>query len=212
MGSKISNRMNLKKVGVIDYGLGNLGSVVNALKFLNCEVEILKTPSRNNHDHLVLPGVGSFKKGMQELTKRSWDTALKEYAEKDTKILGICLGMQLLFSSGEEDGNTKGLNFFEGHCSKLKNSKNYPIPHIGFNSVFHDGSNIWNKINENCSLYFVHSFAVKDTKNDYKQAKTEYGGEKFISYIERKNIYGAQFHPEKSHYTGLKFLKNFIEI
>ena len=107
MGSKISNRMNLKKVGVIDYGLGNLGSVVNALKFLNCEVEILKTPSRNNHDHLVLPGVGSFKKGMQELTKRSWDTALKEYAEKDTKILGICLGMQLLFSSGEEDGNTK---------------------------------------------------------------------------------------------------------
>ena len=81
---------------------------------------------------------------------------------------------------------------------QIKNSKNYPIPHIGFNSVFHDGSKIWNKINENCSLYFVHSFAVKDTKNDYKQAKTEYGGEKFISYIERKNIYGAQFHPEKA--------------
>ena len=198
MGSKISNRMNLKKVVVIDYGLGNLGSVVNALKFLNCEVEILKTPSRNNHDHLVLPGVGSFKKGMQELTKRSWDTALKEYAEKDTKILGICLGMQLLFSSGEEDGNTKGLNFFEGHCSKLKNSKNYPIPHIGFNSVFHDGSNIWNKINENCSLYFVHSFAVKDTKNDYKQAKTEYGGEKFISYIERKIFMGLNFIQKKA--------------
>ena len=92
--------MNLKKVGVIDYGLGNLGSVVNALKFLNCEVEILKTPSRNNHDHLVLPGVGSFKKGMQELTKRSWDTALKEYAEKDTKILGICWECNYYFHLG----------------------------------------------------------------------------------------------------------------
>jgi len=205
--------MNSKKVGVIDYGLGNLGSVVNALKFLNCEVGVLETPSSsNNYDHLVLPGVGSFKKGMQELIKRSWDTALKEYAEKNTKILGICLGMQLLFSSGEEDGNTKGLNFFKGHCSKLKNSKNYPIPHIGFNSVFHDGSNIWNNINEKCSLYFIHSFAVKDTVNDYKHAITEYGEEKFISYIEKKNIFGAQFHPEKSHYTGLKFLKNFIEI
>lgn len=205
--------MNSKKVGVINYGLGNLGSVVNALKFLNCNVEILKTPtSSNNHDYLILPGVGSFKKGMQELIKRSWDAALKEHAEKNTKILGICLGMQLLFSSGEEDGNTKGLNFFDGHCSKLKYSKNYPVPHIGFNSVFHDGSNIWNKINKKCSLYFVHSFAVKDTKNDYKHSITEYGEEKFISYIEKKNIFGAQFHPEKSHYAGLKFLKNFIEL
>ena len=178
---------------------------------MNCEVEILKTPSRNNHDHLVLPGVGSFKKGMQELTKRSWDTALKEYAEKDTKILGICLGMQLLFSSGEEDGNTKGLNFFEGHCSKLKNSINYPIPHIGFNSVFHDGSNIWNKINEKCSLYFVHSFAVKDNKNKYKHATTEYGGEKFISYIEKKYLWGSISSRKKPLYW-FKIFKNFIEI
>ena len=198
MGAKISNRMNSKKVAVIDYGLGNLGSVVNALKFLNCNVEILKTPSSSkNYDHLVLPGVGSFKKGMQELTKRSWDTALREYAEKYKNTRYMFRNAIIVFFRRRR-WKYKRSKFFEGHCSKLKNSINYPIPHIGFNSVFHDGSNIWNKINEKCSLYFVHSFAVKDNKNKYKHATTEYGGEKFISYIEKKNIFGAQFHPEKA--------------
>ena len=208
MGAKISNRMNSKKVAVIDYGLGNLGSVVNALKFLNCNVEILKTPSSKNYDHLVLPGVGSFKKGMQELTKRSWDTALKEYAEKDTKILGICLGMQLLFSSGEEDGNTKGLNFFEGHCSKLKNSKNYPIPHIGFNSVFHDGSNIWNKINENVHYTLYIHLPLKIIKISINMQRQNMG-EKSLSLTLKKKYFWSSISSRKKPLYWFKIFKKF---
>jgi glutamine amidotransferase len=205
--------MKTKKIGVIDYGLGNLASVVNALRYLKYDVKIIsKSEDSKLYTHLILPGVGSFKRGMEKLKQNSWDIVLKEYNNKQCgKILGICLGMQLLFSSGEEEGVTEGLNFFEGTCNKLKASTNYPIPHIGFNSVSHNGKGIWNGINQNCFLYFVHSFAIKDTNKKNKQIITNYGNENFISFIESDNIFGAQFHPEKSHVAGLKFLKNFIE-
>ena len=204
--------MKTKKIGIIDYGLGNLASVVNALRYLKYNAEIISNSEDSKlYTHLILPGVCSFKKGMEELKKNSWDIVLKDYNKQGGKILGICLGMQLLFSSSEEEGVTEGLNFFEGICTKLKASTNYPIPHIGFNSVSHNGSGIWNGINKNCFLYFVHSFAIKNTHKKNKQAITKYGKEDFISFIEGDNIFGAQFHPEKSHVVGLKFLKNFIE-
>ena len=204
--------MKTKKIGVINYGLGNLASVVNALRYLKYNPEIISNSEDSKlYTHLILPGVGSFKKGMEELKKNSWDIVLKDYNKQGGKILGICLGMQLLFSSSEEEGVTEGLNFFEGICTKLKASTNYPIPHIGFNSVSHNGNGIWNGINKNCFLYFVHSFAIKNTNKKNKQAITKYGKEDFISFIEGDNIFGAQFHPEKSHVVGLKFLKNFIE-
>lgn len=201
-----------KKIAIIDYGFGNQASVANAIQYLNYEAEIINEPNKaSNYTHLILPGVGSFKKGMDEIKKRSWDITLKKFNKENKKILGICLGMQLLFSHGDEDGGSDGLSFFEGTCAKLKTLKNYPIPHIGFNSVLHDGNEIWDGIDNKSYLYFVHSYAIKETDSKNKYAFTEYGNEKFISYIENKNIYGAQFHPEKSHFTGLKFLKNFLE-
>ncbi len=204
--------MSNKNIGIIDYGFGNLGSVLNALKYLDYNVKIIKKSSdAKNFSHLILPGVGSFKKAMEELVKQSWVDTLKKFNKSGGKILGICLGMQLLFSSGEEDGLTNGLKFFDGKCTKLNSFDNYPIPHIGFNSVQHDGTNIWKNINKNSYLYFVHSYAIKNTSTNCKCAYTKYGNEKFISYIENNNIFGAQFHPEKSHMTGLKFIKNFIE-
>lgn len=205
--------MTIKKIGIIDYGFGNQASVVNAIRYLNYDADIIRNSKKSDqYTHLILPGVGSFKKGMDEIKKGSWDIVLKDYNQQGKKILGICLGMQLLFSSGEEDGSTKGLNFFEGTCSKLKTSANYPIPHIGFNSVSHDSTSLWKDINDDCFLYFVHSYAIKKTNKKDKIALTKYGEEEFVSFIEGKNIYGAQFHPEKSHFVGLKFLKNFLEV
>tara|TARA_Y100000996_G_C22538437_1_gene649131 strand:- start:1269 stop:1889 length:621 start_codon:yes stop_codon:yes gene_type:complete len=204
--------MTTQKIAIIDYGFGNQASVVNAIRFLKYQAEIISdVEDSQNYTHLILPGVGSFKKAMEEIKKRSWDIALKDFNKENKKILGICLGMQLLFSFGEEDGGSNGLNFFEGKCTKLKASKNYPVPHIGFNSVLHDGEDIWKDIDDNPFLYFVHSYAIKEINKNYRHAVTEYGNEKFISFISNKNVYGAQFHPEKSHFTGLKFLKNFLE-
>jgi len=204
--------MTIKKIGIIDYGFGNQASVINAIRYLHYDADIIKNSENSEkYTHFILPGVGSFKKGMEELKKRSWDVVLKDYHKQGKKILGICLGMQLMFTSGEEDGNTSGLNFFEGTCSKLKISKNYPIPHIGFNSVSHNATSLWEGISDDCFLYFVHSYAIKNTNKKNKTALTRYGEEEFISFIENENIYGAQFHPEKSHFVGLKFLKNFLE-
>jgi imidazole glycerol-phosphate synthase subunit HisH len=203
--------MSLKKVGIIDYGCGNLASVINAIKYLKYDVEIIKKNNNLEHfSHLILPGVGSFRAGMEKLKSESWDTALKNYVEAKGKLLGICLGMQLLFNFGEEDGQTEGLNFFKGKCIKLNTYSKFPLPHIGFNSVSHNNSSIWSEIKNDSFFYFVHSYAIKELEEKYDCGTTNYS-EKFISYIENGSVFGAQFHPEKSHLAGLKFIKNFIE-
>ena len=117
--------------------------------------------------------------------------------------------MQMMFEEGSEGGNNKGLGVFHGSCNKF--DSDLVIPHIGFNTVEHNNTKIWNNIPNLSSFYFVHSFRVEETNNEYKFCKTEYG-EKFISFIEKDNVYGSQFHPEKSHTPGLKLLQNFLNL
>lgn len=202
--------MKIKKVCIIDYDAVNIGSIVNAVKHLKMEFEVLKTPRDiNSFSHMILPGVGSFNKAMKIIIKNRWDIAIKEFINYNKPFLGICLGMQLMFEKGTEGGDINGLGLFNGTCEIFKQSK-FPIPHIGFNLVVHNHSSIWKDIKNLSSFYFVHSYRVIGSDSEAKVCKTDYG-EEFVSFIEKNKIYGAQFHPEKSHKVGLQLLKNFLE-
>jgi len=204
--------MILKKkiIGIIDAEFGNLASIINATKYLGFEFHVLKNSSDlKDYSHLILPGVGSYNRASKKLKSLGWYDAIKDFAQKKKPILGICLGMQLMFEEGNEHGLIEGLNFFKGKCTEFNQNKKLPLPHMGFNSVQYANSEIWDGIPNPSPFYFVHSFRIKSIDNDALISKTSYG-EDFVSFIEKKNIYGAQFHPEKSHKAGLKLLKNFI--
>ncbi len=203
---------DLKKICIIDADFGNIASIENAIKFLGYEYETLKKPKDlETFTHLILPGVGSFNKSMKKLILLGWKDCLIENAKKDKPILGICLGMQLMFESGDEHGEIEGLGLFKGSCKNFSKKNKIPLPHIGFNLVNHNNSKIWDGISNPAPFYFVHSYRVEKTSSDAFVSTTFYG-EEFISFIEKKNIFGAQFHPEKSHYKGLKLIKNFMEL
>lgn len=205
-----------KLVIVIDCDFGNIASVTNALKYLKVNFKVLKKPNNiKNASHLILPGVGSFGIASKKIKSSGWFDTIHEFVETKKPLMGICLGMQLLFERGTEDGNENGLGFFEGVCEKFK-KKGLSLPHIGFNTVtYYKNSKIWNNIENHSPFYFIHDYRLLanciSEPTECKISKTFYG-EEFISFIEKNNIYGAQFHPEKSHITGLVMLKNFIEI
>ncbi len=201
----------MKKVAIIDYGAGNTASLVNAIRYINYEPIILKEPVNQNFSHIILPGVGAFGKLAKNLKNFGFDDFLTENKKKGNFILGICIGMQLLFKSSDEGKYEKGLGFIDGNFEMFNNKKNLPIPHIGFNSVKYEKSLIWDKIKNNSSFYFIHSYRIKKIESDCKYATSEYG-EEFICFVEKDNIYGSQFHPEKSHKNGLQFLTNFLNL
>ncbi len=203
--------MSRKKIVIIDGEFGNLGSIINAIRFLGFEFDVMKTVSNlEPYSHLILPGVGSYNRASKRLQSLGWFEAIKDFAESSKPLLGICLGMQLMFEGGEEDGSEKGLSFFKGQCKEFTEDSKFPLPHMGFNLVKHSETKIWDNIPNPSPFYFVHSYRVKNIDNTAKISRTVYG-EEFISFIEKKNIFGAQFHPEKSHKVGLKLLNNFIE-
>jgi len=201
-----------KKIGIIDADFGNLESIINAIRYLGFEFDVLKkTSNLGLHTHLILPGVGSFNQASKKLKSSGWFQALKEFAQEGKPILGICLGMQLMFEFGEEDGFIEGLGFFKGNCERFTKGLNLPLPHMGFNFVSQTESKIWTNIPNPSPFYFVHGYRIKHNDKSAKISKIVYGDE-FVAFIERKNIYGAQFHPEKSHEVGLLLLKNFINL
>ena len=203
--------MSKKKVAIIDAGFGNISSVNNAIKHLGFDFDIITTTSNlNTHTHLILPGVGSFNKASKKLKSLGWFDAIKDFSKKSKPFLGICLGMQLMFESGDEHGDGEGLGFFKGKCEKFSQQNKYPLPHVGFNLVKHSETSIWKNIPSPSPFYFVHSYRISNIKDEAIISKTFYG-EDFIAFIEKKKIFGAQFHPEKSHNVGLKLLKNFID-
>jgi len=208
----------MKKIVIIDYLINNLWSVQSALNNLGYNYKISNDSEViKDSSHLILPGVGSFRLAMLNIKKLRIDQAIKSSLNNGSKILGICLGMQLLASRGYEDGNTAGLNLINAEVKKInisKNKKKIKIPHVGFNSVkFNEKSNLFKGINNYCDFYFVHSFVLSINKltNDHLISTCNYG-EAFISSVEYKNIYGTQFHPEKSQKNGLKIIKNFINL
>jgi len=205
----------MKKVAIIDYGMGNLRSIEKCLNYLGIENKIIDDPKNlKNFTHIILPGVGSFKKAISNLKKNNmYEAIIKISRKKKKKILGICLGMQLLFKSSTEDGITKGLGIIEGKVDKfLINKKLFiKIPHVGFNEVYFEKNNIFFEgIKNKSDFYFDHSYKVSLFSNEINPVLTEYG-ENFLSAFNSKNIFGAQFHPEKSQSNGLLIIQNFIK-
>jgi glutamine amidotransferase len=208
--------MTNANVTIIDYGMGNIWSVVSALKYLNCEVEVSSDPSViMSASTLLLPGVGSFRKAMNSLRGLHLDEAIIESVQgSGKKILGICLGMQLMGSESTEDGKSTGLNliptsveaFSVGDVGAKK------IPHIGFDQVSSlTDFQLFQGIPENADFYFVHSFRMKPANLPGKKATCNYGTE-FLAAYENDNVFATQFHPEKSQTNGLMLLKNFLAI
>jgi len=199
-------------IAVIDYGAGNLKSITNALDFLKVKYKVTDEKEEiEKADKIIFPGVGAFGDCVNSLKKKGLFETLKEEIGKKP-YLGICLGLQVLFEGSEESKGVRGLSIFKGKCKKF-NSKEFKIPQIGWNSI-----NIINKknkllkdIKDDSYFYFVHSYYVDPEDKDIILTKTDYGVD-FVSGIEEDNIFGVQFHPEKSQNCGLEILKNFAEL
>lgn len=202
------------KVCIIDYSAGNIGSVANALDEIGCNFVVSnKKDDLESSDKIILPGVGAFSYGMNNLKRLGLVEILnKEVIENKKPILGICLGMQLFAKKGFENGENPGLGWIDGSVKRiLPNDMTLKVPHVGWNSVdFNKESKIFSGVQDHTSFYFVHSYFF-DTKDFNITSKFEYGGN-FTASIEKNNIYGLQFHPEKSSENGLHMLRNFVEV
>lgn len=206
----------MKKIIILNCNFGNIDSVYNAINYLGYQSEVLTNLKKDFiGSHLILPGVGNFFYGSKKLIEFNIREKIDKFLKNGGLVLGICLGMQLLFSESEEVGNSKGLNFFSGKCENFKKKKsfNLQLPHIGFSKVYHPSTKLWDGIENPSDFYFVHSFRIEKIKR-LENIKVGYSiyGHKFISYIENKNVFGTQFHPEKSKSNGLKILKNFLNL
>jgi glutamine amidotransferase len=203
-----------KLVVIIDYGMGNVGSVKNALDSLGVSNIISTNPKDlEKATHIILPGVGAFKECVKNLKKAGFIEVLcREVLNKKKPYLGICLGMQILSREGEEGGSSLGLGFVKGQTRKFKvDEKKFHLPHVGWNDVaVKQTSRLFVGINRPI-FYFVHSFHFVPTDKNIISGQSEYG-EKFASAIEDKNIFGVQFHPEKSQKAGLQLLENFLNV
>lgn len=201
---------------IIDYGMGNLKSVRNALNYLGIENKISDDYDEiRKADALILPGVGAFPDAMDTIEKLGLDKVIKEETEKGKYLLGICLGMQLLFEKGYEGLERTGLGFIKGNVVKMKDDreKNVKIPHIGWNNLKYNRKDIlFKNIDEGKYVYYVHSYFAQSYNDEDLVAYSEYGENKIPGIIRRNNIIGAQFHPEKSGTVGLDILKNFGEL
>ena len=202
-------------IGIVDYNMGNLASVINAFAKVGADATLESDPSKlAQYDKLILPGVGAFGDAMEHLKSNGMDEAVKAYAETGKPLLGICLGMQLLFESSEEFGSTEGLGLIPGQVVAFDEKRfdhALKVPHMGWNELFvQKETALFTDMQKDFYLYFVHSFhAVCDDK--YAIGKTHYGYE-FVSAVQNGNIYGIQPHPEKSHENGLKIIKNFSKL
>tara|TARA_B100002051_G_C16718959_1_gene631161 strand:- start:1181 stop:1795 length:615 start_codon:yes stop_codon:yes gene_type:complete len=201
------------QVCIIDYGMGNINSITNALNYLGITWNISNSRKDiENFSHLILPGVGSYKVAMNNLNKLDLVDGIKELGLiKKKKILGICLGMQLLGSSSTEDGYTKGLEFVNNKVTKFSSTdKEFRVPHVGFNNIskFSEDFYLFKNINSKDNFYFVHSYKMDLEKNS-NYVLCNYGNE-FLAGFQKENIFGVQFHPEKSQSSGLKVLNNFF--
>lgn len=202
-------------VSILDYNMGNILSVKKAVEKLGYSCNLVSTPPEIlKANKIILPGVGHFKKAMLHIKNFGLDKALNQKViDQKTPILGICLGMQLMCKYSEE-GNTAGLGWFDSKVVKFKfkDQLRYKTPHIGWNQVYFDNPNqLENSIVKECEFYFVHEYYIHDAKEREILTTTKYE-KKFVSGLFRDNIFGVQFHPEKSHQVGQLLIKNFLEI
>ncbi len=206
------NKNNESNICILDYGSGNTKSVFNLLSTLSASVKISNSEEDIiNATHLVLPGVGAFGGAMGKIRRKiPVDLLENEVLFKQKPFLGICVGMQVLASKGYEHGECEGLGWIAGKTTRLETDIN-PLPHIGWNNLeIINPSPILDGIDNEYDFYFLHSYAFRPEEENCVVAKTEYG-ENFVSVIQQKNIFGTQFHPEKSQTTGKLLIYNFLK-
>lgn len=210
---------NQSRIALLDYGLGNILCIQRAFEYCGASATILSKPgSLQNFTHIVLPGVGAFQTGMNNLTSLGYIDFIHEAIQLGFPLMGICLGMQLLFESGMERGYLIGLGIFSGQIIQLpeynKRNERVKLPHIGWNKLVitqtgHDSVNIMDGLNENEYVYFDHTYYAKLPDPDLLIAETEHDSILLPAIVQQDNIIGCQFHPEKSGKVGLKIIENF---
>ena len=202
----------MTRIAVIDYGMGNLFSVKNALEAVGATVFVAaRGEELADAGAVVLPGVGAFGKGMEGLRERGFVEALeREVREKKKPMLGICLGLQLLATRGTELGDHAGLGWIQGTVVRITSAPNLRIPHVGWNDVRGKGA-LFAKVPPEASYYFVHSFHLVPESRAVVSGTTDYGTE-LVAAVASDNVYAVQFHPEKSHKHGLELLRTFCAI
>ena len=201
-------------LAVIDYGAGNLRSVLHALKHLNAtNIHLVQSPEQLNGAHkIILPGVGAFGAGMAQMRKQGLVEPLKVALAAGIPYLGICVGMQMLFEVGEEMGEHEGLGILAGRVVRFPNFVDRKVPHMGWNQLdIQFESELLSGLSEQNYAYFVHSYYCAPRAVDTVVASVDYGVQ-FAAIVQKDNIYGVQFHPEKSQNTGLRILANFLNL
>jgi imidazole glycerol-phosphate synthase subunit HisH len=201
------------KVAIVDYGMGNIRSIISALKYINVRNIVVSADEQElkGADKIILPGVGSFGKAMQLIKRNNLDSILDELVmQKKKPVLGICLGMQLLGRSSDENGFNEGLGFIDGSVDAF-NSNNITVPHVGYNQVsVNQSSKLYQGMKGTLDFYFVHGHRMIHHSN-IGQSLCHYD-EEFVASFEKGNIAATQFHPELSQKNGLNVLKNFVEL
>ncbi len=199
-------------IGIINTGMGNVPSISSALKKIDCN--FILCSNKNDLDRvskIILPGVGSFKLFHEKIQNNNMFKLINERVQNGTSILGICLGFHALFEKSLEFGNFDGFNFIKGKVEDLKKLKiSQRVPHVGWNNCkIFKNSGLFNNINSNSNFYFTHSYTPINVNEEFVISKTFYGVD-LITAVQKGNIFGTQFHPEKSQKAGLELLKNFV--
>jgi len=201
-------------IAIIDYGMGNIHSVQKALQSQGAQTLVTNKPSEiKSCQKLVLPGVGAFDDAMKELKKQGLIAVLSEQIKNKKVFLGICLGMQLLFQDSEEANKTRGLGFLKGSVKKFSGQEGLKVPHMGWNQLEKPSAEcpLLKNVPDNSYVYFCHSYFPEPKDKSIIAATTDYAID-FTSVVWQDNIYGVQFHPEKSQAIGLKILENFVKL
>ena len=203
------------KVGIIDYGGGNLRSVANALRLLGEDPVVIARPDQaGDCTHLLLPGQGEFGDTMQRLEQRGLAPFLKEWIATDRPYFGICVGYQILFDGSEESPETAGLGILPGTVRRFDEETGIKIPHMGWNSATasRGDTRVWQGLGEDPYFYYIHSYFPEPAVSDPVVAETTHGTQRFAGAVERGNLFACQFHPEKSQDAGLRLIRNFLGI
>jgi imidazole glycerol-phosphate synthase subunit HisH len=199
-------------IGVLDYGMGNLRSVTNAIEYIGFDAHLISVPSDLKQiTHLILPGVGSYSQAMKNLKESGLIEVIQNHIDSGKPFLGICLGMQILASKGFEHGETDGMGIIDGKVTPFELRREFLVPHMGWNTMKLQRSHpLFEGMKPHIDYYFVHSFHFQTEKDENILAVTNYESN-FNSVVVKENVVGVQFHPEKSQESGLKILENFCD-
>lgn len=200
-------------ITIVDYGMGNLRSVQKAFEHIGADAKIVDSAKGiQDAGHLVLPGVGAFRDAAAEIEKQGFADSIRQHIEAERPFLGICLGLHLLFDTSYEDGEYQGLGIVPGSVVRFGETLEEKVPHMGWNQLERSGApRLLEDIPDDAHFYFVHSYYVAPSEESVVAGRTTHG-ERFVSMIERANLFATQFHPEKSQRAGLKLLSNFAAV